>query len=305
MVAGQRHWRANVPRQCPADGAWKVTRLRLAGGAANLAVWECVRCRKKDADGAAWQPVDLTTTDYTDAQHYTITEQEWDGSAWVNTERFAQDGSDRTVESWDGAQWVFERKQTLTYDGSNRLVDLTETTWDGSQWVNDYRAVYVFDASSGLRTEFRLDTWDGSDWANDHKQEYSFDSNGNQTEDLILEWTGTEWANLQRTTTTWQEVGGVGIDDGRAFADGYRLLQNYPNPVVANTTIRFELPLAADVSLTAFDLLGRQVMVFFSGSLPAGLHEFDVDVRDLSTGTYFYRLASGSTAVTRRMIVTN
>ena len=256
-------------------------------------------------DGAAWQPTELATSEMTDAQNYTITLQEWDGAQWVNTRRLTSTDADQTEESWDGTQWVFVTRQELTYDGQNRLTELVEQEWDGSAWVNDYRAVYIFDATSGKRTEFRLDSWDGSAWANDHQQLYTYDPDGNQTEDLTREWDGTEWVNLQRLTTTWQEVGGVGIDDERAFADGFRLLQNYPNPASSTSKIGFDIPRSTEISLTAFDLLGREVKVFFKGTVAAGTHELEVDVHMMPAGTYFYRLQSSDTSVTRRMLVIN
>ncbi len=254
-------------------------------------------------DGTTWQPTEMTTSEFTDDTNYSLTLQDWDGARWVNTRRLTSTDTDRTEEEWVGAQWVFQVRQTLTYDGLNRLTELREENWDGAQWVSDYRAVYVFDSSSGLRTEFLLDSWDGTAWANDHRQVYTHDLDGNQIEDLTLEWDGTEWINLLRSTTTWQEVGGVGIDEGHAVADGFRLLQNFPNPATGLSTIGFELPKSAEITLNAFDILGREAAVFFTGTLAAGTHELEVDLHALTSGTYFYQLKSGSTAVKRTMII--
>ena len=83
----------------------------------------------------------------------------------------------------------------------------------------------------------------------------------------------------------------------------FLLGQNYPNPVRDATTIAYELPAAADVTLELWDLLGRRVRVLLSGTQSAGLHNVSIDVNDLPNGTYVYRLESGSASETRRLVV--
>ena len=67
---------------------------------------------------------------------------------------------------------------------------------------------------------------------------------------------------------------------------------NYPNPFNPATTIRFGLPEMADVHLTVYDMMGRQVRSLVGGTLPAGRHEVLFDARDLPSGTYLYRLTT-------------
>jgi hypothetical protein len=72
------------------------------------------------------------------------------------------------------------------------------------------------------------------------------------------------------------------------------LFQNYPNPFNPSTTIAFELPSASDVTLTIFDLMGREVATVASGMLSAGRHEVRWDAGRLASGMYVYRLRAGS-----------
>lgn len=72
-------------------------------------------------------------------------------------------------------------------------------------------------------------------------------------------------------------------------------LQNYPNPFNAATRVRFTLPQAAEIQLTVFDALGREVDEIATGARPAGSHEIIWNGKnrageDLGTGVFMVRL---------------
>ncbi|HTY01379.1 MAG TPA: T9SS type A sorting domain-containing protein [Bacteroidota bacterium] len=73
----------------------------------------------------------------------------------------------------------------------------------------------------------------------------------------------------------------------------FGLAQNYPNPFNPTTTIKFELPKALQVSLTVFDMLGRQVSVLLNEKRDAGIYEVEFEGSNLASGVYFYRLQAG------------
>jgi hypothetical protein len=83
----------------------------------------------------------------------------------------------------------------------------------------------------------------------------------------------------------------------------YALEQNYPNPFNPNTTIKFELPRASQVSLTVYDILGREVSVLVNDRRDAGVHEVEFDGSNLASGVYFYRMKAGDYVSTKRMLV--
>lgn len=83
----------------------------------------------------------------------------------------------------------------------------------------------------------------------------------------------------------------------------FSLEQNFPNPFNPATVIRYTLPAAAHVTLTVSDLLGRSVAVPVDTWNDAGDHEVRFDASPLSAGCYLYTLRSGSTAVTRSMLL--
>jgi len=83
----------------------------------------------------------------------------------------------------------------------------------------------------------------------------------------------------------------------------YVLGSAYPNPVSARTTIGFELPVAQDVTLTVYDVLGRQVATLVDGMRQAGPQSVEFDVSSLPSGVYVYRLEAGSTQLMERMTI--
>ncbi len=81
------------------------------------------------------------------------------------------------------------------------------------------------------------------------------------------------------------------------------LYQNYPNPFNPTTTISYELPQAADATLTVVDPLGRVVRELASGTQPAGRYEMSFDAAGLPSGVYLYRLKTTDNVETKRMVV--
>jgi hypothetical protein len=86
------------------------------------------------------------------------------------------------------------------------------------------------------------------------------------------------------------------------FADGgFHLRQNYPNPFREFTYIDFSLPGSNLVSVQIFDLHGGLIRTVTAGQLPAGDHTLRLDLYDLASGVYFYRLNAGSNFIIKKM----
>lgn len=95
---------------------------------------------------------------------------------------------------------------------------------------------------------------------------------------------------------------GLSADPGYR-PDEVELMQNYPNPSSGSTTVPFALPEPAEVRLELFDMLGRRVRVLLDSSYPAGLHEEEMALEDLSSGIYIYRLQVGSETLSRKLVI--
>jgi len=57
------------------------------------------------------------------------------------------------------------------------------------------------------------------------------------------------------------------------------------------------------VTLTVYDLLGREVSVLVDEVMGAGRHESKFDARALSTGVYICRLRAGSSTALKTMVM--
>lgn len=76
--------------------------------------------------------------------------------------------------------------------------------------------------------------------------------------------------------------------------DHIKLKQNYPNPFNPTTTIPFQLNQAQRVTVTIYDMLGRQVEKLVDHhKYQAGSHRIQFDASKLSSGVYIYRLETG------------
>ena len=72
----------------------------------------------------------------------------------------------------------------------------------------------------------------------------------------------------------------VQFTSGNQLPTQYRLRPNFPNPFNPSTNISFALPKDDFVSLTVFDLNGRQIKTLVNSKLAAGIHSFSWNGRD-------------------------
>jgi hypothetical protein len=78
---------------------------------------------------------------------------------------------------------------------------------------------------------------------------------------------------------------------------------NYPNPFNSSTTIEYGLPEAGHVTIEIYDLLGRRVETLIDGEQYAGTYQVVWDAGDRSSGVYFYKITSGESAETKRIVL--
>jgi len=88
-----------------------------------------------------------------------------------------------------------------------------------------------------------------------------------------------------------------------ALPNEFGLEQNYPNPFNPTTEIAFSLPSASHVTLEVFNIAGQRVAVLADGSFESGRHIVTWDASQQSSGMYLYRLTSGNSIETRKMIL--
>ena len=82
------------------------------------------------------------------------------------------------------------------------------------------------------------------------------------------------------------------VGEDKIVPEAFALHQNYPNPFNPSTTIQLNLPVATEVRLAVYDLLGHEVVRLVDRHLEAGYHQQIWNGRDrngheVPTGIYF------------------
>jgi len=105
-------------------------------------------------------------------------------------------------------------------------------------------------------------------------------------------------ASYSSTLTSVPDPGGASH-----LPASYTLHQNYPNPFNPSTTISYDIPARAFVSLKVYDLLGREVAVVVNEQKEANTYTLRWDASRLPSGVYFYQLRAGGYWETKKLLV--
>lgn len=87
------------------------------------------------------------------------------------------------------------------------------------------------------------------------------------------------------------------------IATQYKLEQNYPNPFNPNTLIKYSVPQTCHVTLTVFDLLGREVITLIDEEKNPGNYEVEFKDNNYASGIYFYKLRTNKFTETKKMLL--
>ena len=124
-----------------------------------------------------------------------------------------------------------------------------------------------------------------------------------------------DWTNLQRGAVAQATTDATGYFalplaalGGSVLPQAWTLGQNYPNPFNPSTVIPYQLPMAAQVRLEVFNVLGQRVATLVDEAQAAGVHTAvwsatDEAGRAVSAGVYIYRLTVNGTQQTKRMVL--
>ena len=88
----------------------------------------------------------------------------------------------------------------------------------------------------------------------------------------------------------------------------YMLHQNFPNPFNLITTLRYDLPEQASVTLIIYDMLGREITQLVNTTQEAGFKSVQWDAKDsmgrpVSAGVYLYQIQAGEFVQTKKMVL--
>ena len=96
--------------------------------------------------------------------------------------------------------------------------------------------------------------------------------------------------------------------DEEMIPDVYALHQNYPHPFNPVTTLRYDLPEDATVSIIIYDVMGRKVRSLINTTQSAGYRSIRWNATNdhgepVSAGMYIYMIRAGNFIKTKKMVL--
>ncbi len=100
----------------------------------------------------------------------------------------------------------------------------------------------------------------------------------------------------------------VAENDLTSLPTDYKLHQNYPNPFNPTTSIEYTIPTRSEVSITIFNLLGREVNSILEGLKSSGTYTTVWDGTNynggrVASGIYFYQIRAGDFVDSKKMFL--
>jgi len=109
--------------------------------------------------------------------------------------------------------------------------------------------------------------------------------------------------DLTGEVPSWSQNQLFMISSLRLLPEVFSLSAAYPNPFNPTTTLNFALPIEAEVSLSIYNLQGREVTSLIDGNMDAGYHSVVWDANSNASGVYFVKMMAGSYVNTQKLML--
>lgn len=83
----------------------------------------------------------------------------------------------------------------------------------------------------------------------------------------------------------------------------FSLEQNFPNPFNPSTTIRYSISSAELVSLKVYNIIGQEVATLVNEVKQAGRYAITWNASGMASGVYYYKLKSGKSVETHKLVL--
>lgn len=83
----------------------------------------------------------------------------------------------------------------------------------------------------------------------------------------------------------------------------FELFQNYPNPFNPTTKIKFSVPNQSELRIDLYNMIGEIVKTLAEGKYETGNYEIDLDMSNLSSGIYLYKMQSNGFVKVRKLLL--
>ena len=96
--------------------------------------------------------------------------------------------------------------------------------------------------------------------------------------------------------TAYQPIA-VSVESAVEIPKEFSVSQNYPNPFNPSTKIIYSVPRSADIQISVFDLMGREIAVLENSRKEVGAYSTiwnskNISGQTVSSGIYFYRIVA-------------
>jgi len=88
-----------------------------------------------------------------------------------------------------------------------------------------------------------------------------------------------------------------------ALPETFSLDRAYPNPFNPVTTLSFAIPVDSEVSISVYNLQGREVVFLINGNMEAGYHSVVWNADSYSSGVYFVKMIAGEFVNTQKLML--
>lgn len=120
----------------------------------------------------------------------------------------------------------------------------------------------------------------------------------------VIYYSGQRYKIVPRTAADFTGVvTSVSVTRVGVAPNQFALSQNYPNPFNPSTTFRFTVAAAQMVTMTIYDVLGREVEMLVHEQMNPGTYTVQWNAMNMASGVYFYRLQSGNFVETRKLML--
>ncbi len=204
-----------------------------------------------------------------------------------------------------GREWISD---TTDFDSLRASVYSLDSAWHSTQFV--FVDLTAYRLWIGWPFWFHIGYTAGRDSEDDSLAILS--DNGFPAKPYASEWYNGHFVPM---SDAWASVGlfiravvlqpsnDVSVLEPGGRPSAFSLPGAYPNPFNNSTRIVFTVAHTSAVTLTVYDLLGRERAVLLNGLLPAGGHEVMLDAAGWASGRYFIKLSDGDGVLTLPLVL--
>jgi hypothetical protein len=92
------------------------------------------------------------------------------------------------------------------------------------------------------------------------------------------------------------------VEIAKEIPDKYEI-NNFPNPFNPTTVIHYQLPVSGFVTLTIYDMLGKEVAALVNEHKQAGYYGVTFDASNLASGIYIYSIRANNFIQSKKMLL--